>query len=158
MVKHSLWVFFLSLLSWMPFAVLADFDCPSFREVQGEYKAVEVTRYGGGLTPREEAIGRINKKVIVAESHFLFWDELRYEDPIYEVVCHPVPQEEGEVPLPTERWGNFYGFGMDREVVKIIHITPSKGEGPGLRLEIVDDELWFFSDGWFYRMRRVSNQ
>ncbi|MGQ4880704.1 hypothetical protein ACOJCM_19235 [Billgrantia sp. LNSP4103-1] len=147
----------IGVLLFMPAAALADCACSDFRKVRGEYTTVEISRYGGGLTPREEAVERIDKKALISHDHFSLWDELRYDSPNYKIDCHPVPQEEGEVPLPTERWGNFYGYGMDRNVIEVFSIFPSKQEGPRIIFEIVEDELWFFSDGWFYRMKRVTH-
>lgn len=141
----------------MPTAVLAGCNCSGFQETFAEYITTEVRRYRGGLTPREEAISRIDEKALVSEDLFFLWDAVRYEAPHYEVICHRVPQEEGEVPLPSERWGNFYGFGMERDVIELLYITSSNEEGPRFRFEIVDDELWAFLDGWFYRMKRISH-
>ncbi|MDI5934904.1 hypothetical protein [Halomonas kalidii] len=154
MVKQYLLASLLGFLILVPTTTLAHCDCPGLREVIGEYTTVEVTRYRGGLTSVEEAEQHVGESAKVFESEFSLWEEVRYEAPSYEVVCHSVPQEEGDVPRPSERWGNFYGFGVDREVIEVLHVIPSKDEGPRYVFEIVGDELWAFLDGWFYRMKR----
>lgn len=123
----------------------------------GEYAVVEVRHYRGGQTLRDDAMGRIGEKVALLESEFLIWDKLIYRFPSYEVACYPVPQEEGEVVVPWERRSNFYGFGIDRAVIDVLYVTPLNEEGPRYQFEVVDNELWYFSDGWFYRMERVAD-
>ncbi|MBW6392592.1 hypothetical protein [Billgrantia antri] len=154
---NRLVLFFLGFLLFMPASALAACDCSNVREVFGEYTTVEVTRFRGGLTPREEAMDRVDKKILVSEDLFFLWDGVRYESPSYEMVCHPVTQDEGEVTPPSERRGDFYGFGMDRDVINVIYVNSLSEEGPRYHFEVVGDELWFFYDGWFYRMKRVSS-
>lgn len=145
-----------SFLYFFPPNIFADSACQDWQELTGEYAVVEVSRYRGGLTSLEEAKGRIGEKAIVAERNFSIWDKEDYIDPHYEIACYPVPQEEGEVPMPWERRGNFYGFGVDREVITVFSVTPEKEEGPRYHFEVVSDELWFFFDGWLYQMKRVG--
>jgi hypothetical protein len=153
--------FLFGLLPTLLFAfsvtAFAGCGCPDWREAVGEYDTVEVERYRGGQTSREEAMEQINKKILISESQFSILGEVTYNEPVYEIICYPVPQEEGEVPLPSERRGDFYGFGMDRDVINVLYVTPLREEGPRYHFEVVGDELWFFFDGWFYRTRRVSN-
>lgn len=149
----SLCMFF---LCFFPSSVFANFFCPEWQTLTGEYAVVEVNHYRGGLTSLKEAKDRIGKKAIVSERIFSIWGKEYYVDPHYEIACYPVPQEEGEVPMPWERRGNFYGFGVDREVIVVLSVTPEKEEGPRYHFEVVQDELWFFFDGWFYRMERVG--
>lgn len=157
MVKRYFFIAFFALFFTLPTATLANCNCTRLQETFAEYLTVDVSRYQGGLTPRAEAISHIDAKVIVSEDVFILWDEARYDTPHYEVICHRVPQEEGEVPLASERWGNFYGFGIDRDVIELLYVASSRGEGPQYRFEIVGDELWAFLDGWFYRMERISH-
>ena len=56
----------------------------------------------------------------------------------------------------NEEANDFYGSGMDRDVVNELKVTPVQKEGPRYHFEVVQDELWFFFDGWFYRMERVG--
>lgn len=158
MVKRCLLLFLSGLSCIFSVTVFSDCDCPSWREVTGEYSTVEVNHYRGGQTSRDEAMERIDKKILISESQFSLWDEVHYSAPFYEVICYPVPQGEGEVPEPSERRGDFYGFGMDRDIINVLYVTPIKEEGPRYHFEVVGDELWFFFDGWFYRTRRISDK
>lgn len=155
MVRRFLFVLLPALLCAIPVPAFAVCGCPEWREVAGEYITVEVERYRGGQTSRGEAVEKINKKILLSESRFSIWGENIYHEPVYEVNCYPVPQEEGEVPLPSERRGDFYGFGMDRDVINVIYVSSMVEKGPRYHFEVVGDELWFFFDGWFYRARRV---
>ncbi len=114
-------------------------------------------RFRGGMTTREDAMGHMGERLLISRELFRLWNEVRYANPYYKVICHPVQREEGEVPLPTERWGNFYGFGMDRQVIVLLYVIPTSEEGPRYSFEIVNDEIWLFYDGWFYRTKRVSD-
>lgn len=146
----------LALLVVAPLVALADCSCPILRDVIGEYTTMEVTRYRGGLTSTEEAEQRIGERTKVSGNTFSLWGEVEYDEPYYEVACRSGRQEEGEVAVPSERWGSFYGFGDDRDVIVILYVLPAENEGARLSLEIVGDELWFFHDGWFYRMKREA--
>jgi len=135
---------------------LAEPDCIGLQEIWGRYDVVEVSRYRGGLTSQSEAKERVGKSTLVSEEVFLFWDKVNYETPIYDMACQPIPLEEGEVTVRWERKSDFYGIGMDRDVVNELKVTPVQEEGPRYHFEVVSDELWFFFDGWFYRMERVG--
>lgn len=156
MVIRFAMILCVSFLYFFPLSVIADFVCQDWQELKGKYTVVEVSHYRGGLTSLEEAEGRIGEKAIVTGRVFSIWDKEYYVDPHYEIACYPVPQEEGEVPMPWERRGNFYGFGVDREVIVVLSVTPEKEEGPRYHFEVVSDELWFFFDGWLYRMERIG--
>lgn len=156
--KFSLFCLLPALLCFFSVAVYAGCDCPAWREVVGEYNTVEVERYRGGQTPREKAIEKIDEKIVIDENQFSIWGDVIYSDPYYEINCYPVPQEEGEVTPPSERRGDFYGFGMDRDIIDVLYVSSLNEEGPRYHFEVVGDELWFFYDGWFYRTKRVSNQ
>lgn len=157
MVRRFLFVLFPILLCAIPVPAFAGCGCPDWREVTGEYITVEVERYRGGQTSRGEAAEKINKKILLSENWFSIWGEVIYNEPIYEVNCYPVPQKEGDVTLPSERRGDFYGFGMDRDFIDVIYVSSMVEEGARYHFEVVGDELWFFFDGWFYRTRRVSD-
>ena len=150
-------LYLIIFLLMAPASALAGCGCSNVREIYGEYITDEVIRFRGGLTPREEAMSRIEQKTLVSEDRFILWDVARYNSPYYEVVCHQVPQDEGNIPSPSERWGDFYGFGVDRDVINVIYVNSSSDEGPRYHFEVVGEELWLFYDGWFYRMRRVSS-
>ncbi|MCC5881489.1 MAG: hypothetical protein JJU25_02465 [Halomonas sp.] len=154
MVKKSLLFFLPVSLSFAQPAALANCDCPSLQDIAGEYITTEIARYRGGLTSPEQAERRIGVSTRVTEHAFSLWNEVYYEAPSYEVVCHSQRQEEGEVAAPSERWGYFYGFGVDRNTIVTLDIVPSEQDGARLSFEFVDDELWAFIDGWFYRLER----
>ena len=137
---------------------LAEPDCIGLQEIWGRYDVVEVSRYRGGLTSQSEAKERVGKSTLVSEEMFSFWGEMNYEAPVYDTACQPIPVEEGEVTVRWERKSDFYGIGMDRSVVNELKVTPVNEQGPRHQFEVVDDELWYFFDGWFYRMERVAHQ
>lgn len=153
MVKKSL-LFFLLVLMCAAYTASANCGCPSLRNIAGEYTTIEVTRYRGGLTSSEEAERRIGESAKIADDAFSLWGEIHYEAPIYEVTCHLQRQEEGEVSVPSERWGSFYGFGVDRKTIVTLDVAPSENNDVRWSFEFVGNELWAFFDGWFYRMKR----
>lgn len=157
MVKRSLLAFLSGFFIFASAMVFADCGCPSWKKVTGNYNTIEARRYRGGQTTRDEAMELIGKNILISESQFSLWGEVDYSRPVYEVNCYPVPKEEGEVPLPSERRGDFYGFGMDRSVINVLYVSSLKDEGPRYHFEVVEDELWFFFDGWFYRTKRISS-
>lgn len=136
---------------------LAEARCIDLQEIWGRYDVVDVSRYRGGLTPQSEAKERIGKNTLVSEELFSHWSKVNYEAPLYDMACHVIPLEEGEVAVPWKRRSDFYGIGMDRDVVNVLEVISVSEKGPRYKFEVVDDELWFFFDGWFYRMERVSH-
>lgn len=133
----------------------AETECIGLQEMWGEYEVTDVSRYRGGLTSEIEAKQRIGNNALVSEEIFFLWDKVSYEAPLYDAACHPILLVEGEVTVPWERKSDFYGIGMDRNVINVLKVALVSEEGPRYQFEVVDDELWYFFDGWFYRMERV---
>lgn len=133
----------------------AESECIGLEEMWGEYEVTEVSRYRGGLTSETEAKQHIGQHVLVSEEKFLLWNKANYADPLYDAACHPILLVEGEVTVPWERKSDFYGIGMDRTVINSLNVDPVNEEGLRYQFEVIDEELWYFSDGWFYRMKRV---
>lgn len=62
-------------------------------------------------------------------------------------------QREGEI--SANRGSNFYGFGLDREFIEVVHVYDEGGasdEAP-VNLEVLDGQLWEIHDGWIYMMK-----
>lgn len=156
MVMRAIMFVTLTPLPFLSSFTLAELDCIGLQEIWGRYDVVEVSRYRGGLTSQSEANENIGKSTLVSEEGFSFWGKVNYASPIYDMTCQPIPLEEGEVTVRWERKSDFYGIGMDRDVVNELKVTPVQKEGPRYHFEVVQDELWFFFDGWFYRMERVG--
>jgi len=130
-------------------------------QLMGRWRVVSARRHRGGLTSEAEAEGNIGKAVVISRDRLSLRDTV-ISRPRYEISCHPrLP--EGEVPTPSERWSNFYGFGMGRpEIVALdVYDLSWKKDYPYIRFEIVDgehgQELWEMFDGWLYRMERVAD-
>ena len=132
----------------------ADSECVDLKEMWGRYDVVDVSRYRGGLTSEIEAKRRIGQHALISEDEFFIWDKANYKDPLYDAACHHITLVEGEVTVPWERRSDFYGIGMDRKVINVLKVTSVNEEGLRYQFEVVEDELWYFSDGWFYRMER----
>src|SRR5690554_4462639 len=156
MVKRIVITIALSQLALANGPAFAEPDCISLQEIWGRYDVVDVSRYRGGLTSQSEAMERMGKRTLVSEEMFSLWGEVSYKAPLYDMRCHPIPLAEGEVTVRWERRSDFYGIGMDRDVVNVLEVTPIQEEGPSYHFEVAQDELWFFFDGWFYRMERVG--
>ena len=157
-VKRAVIFIALTPLALVSGLSLAEPGCIDLQEIWGRYDVVDVSRYRGGLTSQSEAKERIGRNTLVSEEMFSLWGEVNYEDPVYDMECQPIPLAEGEVTVPWERNSDFYGIGMDRSAVNILKVTPVNEKGPRHQFEVVDDELWYFFDGWFYRMERVAHQ
>ncbi|RUR56583.1 hypothetical protein [Vreelandella populi] len=125
--------------------------------VYGDYSVEGVERYRGGLTSKEKALSQLNTHVSIKEDEFMFWNGVIYEDPIYKIEAYEALGEEGSVPDPSERYGNFYGYGQERERIRIINVRSQETTSPSYMFEVVGDELWFFLDGWFYRLKKISS-
>lgn len=123
----------------------------------GVYEVAHIERYRGGLTSREEAFKQLDTLVKVEKSEFSFWDGTVYENPIYEIKEHSVLNLEGTVPSPSEKFGNFYGYGQEREKIRTLSVYSQEPNNPPYMFEVVEDSLWMFLDGWFYRLERISS-
>nr|WP_298378794.1 hypothetical protein [uncultured Halomonas sp.] len=124
--------------------------------VFGTYEVTEAQRFRGGLTAESTAKARIGETLTLTPSHFALWDD-EFSSPDYTFECAPGKQAEGEVTPKSERHGNFYGFGMDRQVIKIISVHSSQENTHASHsFEHVEGELWGFFDGWFYPMEKIE--
>ncbi|MFB9866085.1 hypothetical protein [Vreelandella sulfidaeris] len=129
----------------------------TLERLYGIYVVSNVERYRGGLTSSEDAFKQVNTLVAVKESEFSFWDGTIYENPIYEMEDHLVSNDEGVVPSSAERFGDFYGYGHERDNIKTLNVYSKESSEFPYIFEVVEDELWMFLDGWFYRLERTSS-
>jgi len=110
-----------------------------------------VVKYGGGLTSESSAESRIAKNLLLEPDLFEVGD-VSIPDPLYEFACYPLQREEE---ISANRWSNFYGFGLDREFIEVVHVY-EEGDATGdgfLNLEVLDGELWEMHEGWIYTMK-----
>lgn len=128
----------------------------SLEALYGDYLVANAERYRGGLTSSVEALNKLNTLVVVKENEFSFWDGTTYEYPVYEIEDHPVSSGEGNVPSSAERFGSFYGYGHERDNIRTLNVYSKASNEPPFMFEVVEDELWMFLDGWFYRLERAS--
>jgi|SRR5690554_468927 len=155
-------VFLLAVVSGGCFAVNLDEEnvtCSgrSLDDLYAVYVIYGVVKYGGGLTSESSAEARIGKNLLIEPDVFEVRD-VSIPDPLYEFACYPL-QREGEI--SANRWSNFYGFGLDREFIEVVHVY-EEGDASGeafLNLEVMNGELWEMHDGWIYMMKplRKSN-
>lgn len=118
------------------------------------YCVTDVERYRGGLTTREQALSRQHEIVLISEDEFSLWGEEVYERPLYRIAKHPIMTEEGEVPNYQQRFGSFYGHGVERETVVTFRAYNASAPNEGYVFEVVDHQLWLFLDGWFYKLEK----
>lgn len=123
----------------------------------GAYCVVNIEQYRGGLTSREHALRQLNAHVTVKKSEFSFGDGSVYETPVYQIENQALPKGEGNVPGVSERFGNFYGFGLERESITTLRVQDRSSNEQPYVFEVVDSQLWLFLDGWFYRLERASS-
>lgn len=131
-------------------------DAP-LEALYGDYFVANIERYRGGLTSNEEAFNKLDTAVVVKESEFSFWEGIIYENPIYEIEDHPVSSGEGNVPSSAEKFGSFYGYGHERDNIRTLNVYSKETNEPPYMFEVVEDELWMFLDGWFYRLEKASS-
>lgn len=115
------------------------------------YVVFDIARYGGGLTTEYSAQEHIGEQVVINPHKFQIRDFI-ISRPSYELECYPVP-EEGEIDV--NRWSNFYGFGLDRTSIDVLHVYDegdAAGE-PSINFELVNGQLWEMYDGWIYKMK-----
>jgi hypothetical protein len=120
------------------------------------YKITAIARYGGGLTTETTAKKTIGTGMILSKKLYSVRN-FSIENPAYQLKCYQQPEEEGDVPLRSERWSDFYGFGMDRKIIKVLEVYHVKKDPkyPKFFLEIIDNsEIWRMSDGWLYTMKK----
>ena len=150
--------FIIFALFLSPWAFSKDFFAnQSLENVYGVYAVEEVERYRGGLTSQEEALSRIGALITVEDKKFLFWESLTCENPIYKVDVHNVLSDEGSIPGAADRHGNFYGYGVDREFVRTLLVSCQNSDGASYLFEVVENELWLFLDGWFYKLEKAPS-
>lgn len=155
MVRYAL-IFVLSLISAGCFAVDDRRDrssCSgiSLDNLYQNYTIFDVVKYGGGLTAESSARGHLGESAIVGRDTFQVRD-LVISNPTYKLTCYPV-SKEGEV--DENRWSSFYGLGMDRAAINVLHVYDEDdvdGE-PSVNLELVDGQVWDLHDGWVYKMK-----
>lgn len=149
----------LLLIYFVSFAAFAEnVVCnESLERIYGNYSVKSAERYRGGLTSREKALSQLNTHVSIKENEFMFWDGVMFEDPIYKINDYDALSEEGNVSDSSERYGNFYGYGEEREKIRTISVRSQEATIPSYMFEVVEDELWFFLDGWFYRFKKISS-
>lgn len=153
--KLSFMIFALFL---SPSAFSKDFFANQLLEsVYGVYTVEDVERYRGGLTSQEEAVSRTGALITVEDKNFLFWESLTCENPIYEVGVHNVLSDEGSIPDAADRHGDFYGYGVDREFVKTLLVSCQNSNDGSYLFEVVENELWLFLDGWFYKLEKTPS-
>ncbi|WFE70799.1 hypothetical protein P8S55_13545 [Halomonas sp. M1] len=128
----------------------------ALEKLYGVYFVANIERYRGGLVSNEEAFRHLNSLVVIKEDEFSFLDRAFYGKPIYDIEVHAIQNEEGNVPRADERFGNFYGYGQERENIRTLTVDGKKLNEPPYIFEVVEDMLWFFSDGWFYRLEKHS--
>ncbi|QNI01816.1 hypothetical protein HXW73_02050 [Halomonas sp. SH5A2] len=126
-------------------------------KLYGVYEVADIERYRGGLTSREEAFKQLDRLVKVKKGEFLFWDGNIYENPIYEIKGHSVLNMEGDVPSASEKFGNFFGYGQEREKIRTLSVYSQEPNEPPYMFEVVEGNLWMFLDGWFYRLERIPS-
>ncbi|MEQ5835136.1 hypothetical protein [Marinobacter sp. NFXS9] len=95
---------------------------PKPDELFSSYVTFDAMQYGGGLTSDELAKNYVGKAVRV-ERNLLQIRDITIHDPNYEISCYSLP-EEGEV--GTNHWSNFYGFGLNRKLIKVLHVYDPK--------------------------------
>jgi len=123
----------------------------SLDDLYTSYVIYDVIKYRGGLTSEASAKAHVGEKVLVDLNAFQVRDVV-IQDPSYEFACYP-PQREGEI--SPNRWSDFYGFGLDREFIEVVHVY-GKGDASEevlINLEVRDSELWEMHDGWIYMMK-----
>ena len=130
----------------------------------GTYHVFSVERMTGGLTSETKA--RRNSSVPVVLSTAIYksgWLDSDIIDSRYVISCYRMPAGEGDVPTVTwnAHWTNFYGFGTDRKVIKVleVHNPDDVDKSPYTWFEVVDvdgnEQLWQQHDGWLLRMSKV---
>lgn len=120
-------------------------------ELFSDYVIFDASRYGGGLTSESVAKGHIGETASIDRNRFKVRD-LVISNPSYKVSCYS-SSKEGEV--NANRWSNFYGFGLDRKSIKVLHVYNPKEDAsePYVNLEVVNGQLWEMYDGWLYKMK-----
>lgn len=119
----------------------------------GIYEVKQASRYRGGLTSEKAAQERVGSEVKIGKNQMVSGFS-SIEKPRYEIECYPAVDKEGQV--PSQRFSNFYGLGLDRDSVKVLEVYAEgdpKGE-PSYYFEVVNDELWELYDGWLYTLAK----
>lgn len=161
LMTRYLLIFVASLMSSSCFAVgssSGEKTCSdlSLDNLYARYVIYDVVRYRGGLTSEAAAKARIGKSVLVGQTDFMI-REISIPEPFYELTCYASPKEGS---VDANRWSNFYGHGVGRERINVLHVYTDgdKGEDPFVNLEVLDDELWELHDGWLYMMKPAEER
>ncbi|WP_203141922.1 hypothetical protein [Marinobacter mangrovi] len=119
-----------------------------------EYITTDATRYGGGLTSDAVAKRHIGKTALIGTNQFHLKDIL-ITNPSYKISCYSSAKERD---ISVNHWSNFYGFGLDRKSIKVLHVyDPDKDtKEPYFNLEVVNGQLWEMYDGWLYKMSKAE--
>jgi hypothetical protein len=132
--------------------------CPQIHPVTGlfaVYEVVAIEKYRGGLTSQIQAESLVGTEVEISTELFRMAD-VTITQPRYQIRCHTV-LAEGEV--STDRWSDFYGYGMDRHYVEVLEVSENEGASLEYLFEVISpQELWRLHDGWLYRLHsRIGN-
>lgn len=124
-------------------------------ELYGAYCVTDIERHRGGLTSHDQAHSHRHATVMLRENDFLFWDGTHYLNPTYDMKDHLVSAQEGHIPDGRQRFGTFYGFGLERDIVTTLSVHELSGQQPPYVFEVMGSQLWFFLDGWFYKLEKA---
>lgn len=155
---NTFYVMLLTLILSFPSSANAEStdDNDVLESLYGIYAVENIERYRGGLTSREEASLLVDRLVTIKPSELLFWDGAVCANPVYEINSHVGINSEGHIPSATEKYGNFYGYGIEREVIRTLSVNCQQSSEVSYLFEVVGDELWVFLDGWLYRLEKTS--
>jgi hypothetical protein len=138
-------------------------SCPEGNNIApyfGTYKVVDVAEFGN--LPTEATVKEnIGKEMVLSKNLFhIGVVQVSISNPVYKLKCYKqTAEEEGNVPLRTERWSNFYGFGMDRKIIKVLEGYDVKKDviNPLTKIELIDfDEVWYMDGTRRYKMKKTS--
>lgn len=136
----------------------AQSDCWTKAErtgIFGHYDITQYERYGGGPLTEGRVADLAKGEMTIKDGYFSVRDT-NLHDPLYRFRCDPA-LIEGEVTALTARRSNFYGFGADRQTIKLIDVYADKeATYPLHTLEVVGDEVWELYAGWLFKMKKAQ--
>lgn len=140
----------------------ASFKEKDLSDYMGTYKVIAVKKYGGGLTSKAQAMQYMGKPMIMlSTARVTVSGNSSIKAPRYTIVCQPKPTE-GEVVPRGARYSDFYGFGMDRNVVSVLQVRDpaDKDPTPYYEFELLrsggKNEIWYMDDGWLYELEQAQ--
>lgn len=125
---------------------LCECESKNIQDYFGEYEFKSYLKYGGGLTTETDLIG-FEESVLVIEKEKFKYKNLYIKKPEYKLVCEPQAQVEGEVPV--EKYSDFFGFNVNREVRMLFHIRDQEGRLVEVFEVVNGADIWVPYDGWF---------